>query len=95
MATNELILGLNPNSVFPGQVVDASSVQVYFENIMVQTFEFDFDLLQLKSAVERSLLEIPSNARKFGDSDGKPPVDLIGIHAKQAQKKPGPDKCLD
>ncbi len=72
MATNELILGLNPNSVFPGQVVDAFSVQVYFENIMVQTFEFDFDLLQLKSAVERSLLEIPSNVRKFGDSDGKP-----------------------
>ena len=72
MATNELILGLNPNSVFPGQVVDASSVQVYFENIMVQTFEFDFDLLLLKSAVERSLLEVPSNVRKFGDSDGKP-----------------------
>ena len=72
MATNELILGLNPNSVFPGQVVDTSSVQVYFENIMVQTFEFDFDLLQLKSAVERSLLEVPSNVRKFGDSDGKP-----------------------
>lgn len=70
--SNELVLGLNAGSLFPGQVVDPASVEVYFENIAVQTFEFDFDLILLKNAVERSLLEIPSNTSKFGDSDGKP-----------------------
>ena len=83
--SNNLVLELNANSVYAGQDVDPTTVEVYFSNIMVQTFEFDFDLLQLKNAVEKSLLEVPSNTRTFGDSNGVPTAllpDSSGAHVK-------------